>query len=47
MASHLETTDVPLLYSPLKYVTYESVMVALTGVAWNTLSTLVSFCFTW
>ena len=27
--------------------TYESVMGALTGVAWNTHNTLVSFCFTW
>ena len=32
-----------LLKWALKQVTYESV----TGVAWNTLSTLVSFCFTW
>ena len=37
----------PALKCPLKYVTYESVMGTLMGVAWNTLSTLVSFCFTW
>ena len=37
----------PALKCSLKYVTYESVMGTLTGVAQNTLSTLVSFCFTW
>ena len=31
----------------LKQVTYESVMGALTGVAWNALGTLVIFWFTW
>ena len=37
----------PTLKCPLKWVTYESVMGTLTGVAWNTLSTLVSSYFTW
>ena len=37
----------PALKCSLKQVTYESVMGTLTGVARNTLSTLVSFCFTW
>ena len=36
----------PTLKCPLKQVTYESVMGTLTGVAWNALSTLVSYCFT-
>ena len=44
----------PTLTCPLKQVrvrvdtnTYESVMGTLMGVAWNALSTLVIFCFTW
>ena len=37
----------PALKCSLKKVTSESVMGTLTDVAWNTLSALVSFCFTW
>ena len=37
----------PSLKCSFKYVTYESVMDALTVVAWYALGTLVNFCFTW
>ena len=37
----------PALKSSLTLVNNESVMGTLTGVAWNALSTLLSFCFTW
>ena len=36
----------PALKCSLKKVTYESVMGTLTCVAWNALSTLISYCFT-
>ena len=37
----------PALKCSLTLVNNESVMGTLTGVAWNALSTLLSFCLTW